>query len=313
MKTGVIFLLPSGNLVSICFSNGICATKTWRTREALRKIDLVPTEEKTTKSHPFVGQSHHVVLRVGRAAFRGPLQPLRFGLLCVEKRGWLDDIVRSEVAGGGVHHGFREEFAQGLNLLVLGDGDAGDEFAAVNVRHGPVHAAGQQGVAIREPEIPPYYQHKKLHDVQPNSIRPCAAMQHTWHFHFHVWGSNPSQDHFFACFPSPTFLQQPINGEYFSEELCRLINTSCHSESHHKRLPWLGFEPQTWKRGTGCATVCCIAAHARHTVKPLCEGREGKRLMTAYCFTQCSNEYSLSSLLFPRQDNHVQRYFLNWI
>ena len=63
------------------------------------------------------------------------------------------------------------------------------------------------------------------------------------------------------------------------EELYRSINMSCHSESHHKKLPWLGFEPQTWKRGTGTAT--------------------------AYCFTLCSNGCSLGNLLFLRQDNHV--------
>ena len=47
-----------------------------------------------------------------------------------------------------------------------------------------------------------------------------------------------------------------------------------------KTLPWLGFEPQTWKRGT--------------------------RTATAYCSTQSSNGCSLGSLLFLRQDNHVQ-------
>ena len=45
---------------------------------------------------------------------------------------------------------------------------------------------------------------------------------------------------------------------------------SCHSESHHKRLPWLGFQPQTWKRGiwsrSGTGTVRC-------------RGKEGKRPM----------------------------------
>ena len=65
-----------------------------------------------------------------------------------------------------------------------------------------------------------------------------------------------------------------------------------------KKLPWLGFEPQTWKcgicSGTGTATARC-------------RGKEGKRPMIAYCFTQCSNGYSLGSLLFPRQDNPVQR------
>ena len=33
---------------------------------------------------------------------------------------------------------------------------------------------------------------------------------------FQVWGSNPSQDLFFAFFLAPNFLQRSINGEYFS-------------------------------------------------------------------------------------------------
>ena len=36
--------------------------------------------------------------------------------------------------------------------------------------------------------------------------------------------------------------------------------------------------------------------------------KQGKRPMTAYCFTQCSNGSSLGSLLFLRQDDHGQRY-----
>ena len=82
------------------------------------------------------------------------------------------------------------------------------------------------------------------------------------------------------------------------EELCRLIDTSCHS----KKLPWLGFEPQTWKRGvcsgTGTATARCMA-------------KEGKRLMIAYCFTECCNGCSWYSLLFPRPEvyNAIQFYF----
>ena len=70
-----------------------------------------------------------------------------------------------------------------------------------------------------------------------------------------------------------------------------------------KKSPWLGFEPQTWKRricsGTGSATVRC-------------RGKEGKRPMTAHCLTQCSDGCSLGSLLFLRQDNHIQR-CLSWI
>ena len=68
----------------------------------------------------------------------------------------------------------------------------------------------------------------------------------------------------------------------------------------------LGFEPQSWKRGICSGT----GTHARHAVKPRCRGRQGKCPVIAYCFTQCSNGCSLGSLLFPRQDNHVQRCML---
>ena len=73
------------------------------------------------------------------------------------------------------------------------------------------------------------------------------------------------------------------NGEYFLKNFYRLID---RLESHHKKLPRLGFEPQTWKRGN--------------------------RTATAYCFTQSSNGCSLGSFLFPRQGNHVQRCTCFW-
>ena len=46
---------------------------------------------------------------------------------------------------------------------------------------------------------------------------------------------------------------------------------------------------------------------SRHSVKPHCRGKQGKRPMISCCFTQCSNGCSLGSLLFPRQDHHVWR------
>ena len=36
--------------------------------------------------------------------------------------------------------------------------------------------------------------------------------------------------------------------------------------------------------------------------------KRGKAPNVSHCLTQCSNECSLGNLLFPRQDNHVQRY-----
>ena len=82
-----------------------------------------------------------------------------------------------------------------------------------------------------------------------NTVSSNRLCQFHFHFKFHVfhvWGSNPSQGHsmfprlgfesqsrqlhvsrsgvripvkifFFAFFPSPNFLQRPINGQYFSE------------------------------------------------------------------------------------------------
>ena len=61
---------------------------------------------------------------------------------------------------------------------------------------------------------------------------------------------------------------------------------------------WRGFEPQTWKRGIWCGSGTATAR---------CRGKQEKRHMTAYCFTQRPNGCSLGSLLFPRQDNHVPR------
>ena len=128
---------------------------------------------------------------------------------------------------------------------------------------------------------------------------------------FQVWGSKSQSRQLFRFFPSPDFLQRSINGELILDNLVDwLIDLSCHWSHITKTLPWLGFEPQTRKRGiwsgTGTATACWMAAHARHAVTTRCRGKEGKRPVTAYCLTQCSNGCSLGSLLWPRQDNHVQ-------
>ena len=62
-------------------------------------------------------------------------------------------------------------------------------------------------------------------------------------------------------------------------------------DSHHKKLPWLGFELQTWKRRiwNGTDTACWAAVDGRRVVKPRCRGQQGKRPVTADCLTQCSN------------------------
>ena len=97
-----------------------------------------------------------------------------------------------------------------------------------------------------------------------SSTSCCGSSSSTSNYtFFQVWGSNPNQGNFFGFF---SFFELPF-------------------ESHHKKLPWLGFEPQTWKCGTGTATARWIAAQAWHAVKPRCRGKEGKRPVIAHCFT----------------------------
>ena len=94
------------------------------------------------------------------------------------------------------------------------------------------------------------------------ACRACAAIQCALAVpvplkipRFQVWGSNPSQGNPFSTFlPPPKFLQWSIDGEYFFQELYRLIGMKLSLESHHKKLPWLGFEPQTWKGGIWCGS-----------------------------------------------------------
>ena len=57
---------------------------------------------------------------------------------------------------------------------------------------------------------------------------------------------------------------------------------------------------KTWNFKWNCQSM-------RHTVKPRCSGKERKRPMIAYCFTQCPNGCSLGSFLFPRQQIYGQR------
>ena len=115
---------------------------------------------------------------------------------------------------------------------------------------------------------------------------------------FQVWGSNPSQDLFFAFFLFPSFLQRSINGEYFLNNFIDwLIWVVIPSHTTKNCLDW-DSNPQVWKRGMWCGSG---------TGTPCCRGKQGKRFMIAYCFTQYSNECPLDSLLFPRQDNHVWR------
>ena len=151
--------------------------------------------------------------------------------------------------------------------------------------------------------------------MQPGltACRACVAIQHTVAVpvphqipRFQVWGLNPSQD-LFLVFPffqlSATVNQWRVFLNNFIDWLIWVV-----IPSHITKLFRLRFEPQTWKRGiwrgSGTATVCWFAAHARHA---RCRGKQGKRPMTAYFFTQCSNGCSLGSLLCLGQDNHVQR------
>ena len=65
-----------------------------------------------------------------------------------------------------------------------------------------------------------------------------------------------------------------------------------------KKLPLLGFGPQTWKTWNLMWKWNCHSTLKR---------KRGKAPDDAYCFTQCSNGCALGSFLFRRQDNHVQR------
>ena len=80
---------------------------------------------------------------------------------------------------------------------------------------------------------------------------------------FQVWGSNLSQGKFFFFFfPFPNFLQRSINGEYLlSIFIAWLIDRSCHWSHIYKKMPWLGLEPLTWKRGI-CSGSGIGTAHA---------------------------------------------------
>ena len=114
------------------------------------------------------------------------------------------------------------------------------------------------------------------------------------------------------CFCDVTPMTTPINQSIKSFRKYSPLIDHCRKlrkGKKPKKLLWLGFEPRTWKRGMwrGSGTVCWIAAHAWHAVKPRCRGKQGKRFMIAHCFTQCSSGCSLGSLLFPRQNHRVQR------
>ena len=81
---------------------------------------------------------------------------------------------------------------------------------------------------------------------------------------FQVWGSNPSQGIFCDVTPMTTHINQ---SKKLSENILHWFTVAESWEKEQpKKWPWLGFEPQTWKReiwsGTGAATVCWIAAHA---------------------------------------------------
>ena len=77
---------------------------------------------------------------------------------------------------------------------------------------------------------------------------------------FQVWGWNPSPGN--SMFPGLGFESQSrLFFRFFPfSQLSTTVN----------QWPWLGFEPQTWKRGIWCGT-------GRATIR--CRGKEGKRPM----------------------------------
>ena len=71
---------------------------------------------------------------------------------------------------------------------------------------------------------------------------------------FHVWGSNPRQGTFFDVAPMTIHINRSIKlfKQIFSIGLT--VAESLEKEKSQKRLPRLGFEPQTWKRGIWSGT-----------------------------------------------------------
>ena len=121
---------------------------------------------------------------------------------------------------------------------------------------------------------------------------------------FQVWGSNPSQDIFLWCDSEWQLINQST--KFFKKYFpligrCKKFGKGRNTE----KLPWLGFEPQTWKRGIRKLNSNFHSMLNCSTRR--CRGKEGKRPLIAYCFTQCANGCSLGSLFFPGQDNLVQK------
>ena len=107
----------------------------------------------------------------------------------------------------------------------------------------------------------------------------CGRSSSTSIPHFHVWIESQPRQFFVMWFEWQLIL---INRKSSLKNILHWLTVAeSWEKGKSKKRSWLGFEPQTWKRGiwngSGTATACWMAAHARHAVKPRCGGKQGKR------------------------------------
>ena len=141
----------------------------------------------------------------------------------------------------------------------------------------------------------------------------CAAIQRTAAvpvphqiLRFQVWGSNPSQGNFFVMWLQWQLIL--INRWNFWKIFSidwplQKVERRKKSENIALTGVWTP-DLDTWN--WNCHSMLTCSTRSTRS-QPRCGGKQGKRPMIACCLTQCSNGSLLGSLLFPRQDNHVQR------
>ena len=116
---------------------------------------------------------------------------------------------------------------------------------------------------------------------------------------FQVWGSNPSQGNFSLFSLLSTFCDVQSMENIFIDWLKWIVIgvTSQKIAMTGVRTPDLETWNLRWKWNTR-------STRSETTLWK----KTGKAPNDAHYFTQCSNGCSLGSFLFPRQDNHVQRF-----
>ena len=122
------------------------------------------------------------------------------------------------------------------------------------------------------------------------TARRACAIQHTVavpvsNSTFQVWGSNPSQGNFLRCDSEWQLIRSNQSIKLLKKQ--SLLIDRCRELGEGKKAEKNDLD---WDSNPRPGNV-----------------ELGKRPMSGYCLTQCSNGYSLGSLLFLRQDRHVQR------